>query len=96
MIEHCFNPQCNQEFRYLGQGSVYQWERGSGQDFRLEFFWLCPACAAAFRLTSDARGIPSLAPRSGKAAGKSSLQIRRVFGDMERAASWQGVDRDAD
>jgi hypothetical protein len=25
MIGHCFNPQCNEELRYLRQGSVYQW-----------------------------------------------------------------------
>ena len=30
MIGHCFNPDCNEELRYLRKGTVYQLETGLG------------------------------------------------------------------
>ena len=43
MIGLCLNPECNEELRYLRQGSVYAWENGVAPEHS-EFFWLCPAC----------------------------------------------------
>jgi hypothetical protein len=85
MIGHCFNPKCNEELRYLRQGSVYQWEKGVAQDFHSEFFWLCPACSPIFRLVSDRDGEPSLAPAALKDEwGRRDSRIRRVLrGVME-------------
>jgi hypothetical protein len=80
MIGHCFNPRCNQELRYLRQGSVYQWESGVGRDFHSEFFWLCPNCSSTFELTSDANGAPSLAPSGSKRTARLMLsRVRRVW-----------------
>ena len=58
MIGHCFNPECNEELRYLREGSVYQRETGIGQEFHSEFFWLCPLCSSALKLASDDNGEP--------------------------------------
>ena len=83
MIGHCFNPECNEELRYLRQGSVYQREIGAAQDFRSEFFWLCPACSPLFKVTSDHDGEPSLAPTAfADERGRRSSRIRRVLRDV--------------
>ena len=83
MIGHCFNPECNEELRYLRQGSVYQRETGTAQDFRSEFFWLCPACSPLFKVTSDDDGEPSLAPAALRDERvRRNSRIRRVLRDV--------------
>ena len=83
MIGHCFNPNCNEELRYLRQGSVYQRESGIGQEFRSEFFWLCPICSSTFKLASDDNGEPSLVSCGSKREGdRRHSRIRRVFGEV--------------
>ena len=83
MIGHCFNPKCNQELRYLRQGSVYQLETGVGREFHSEFFWLCPICSSKFKLASDDNGRPLLAPcRAGRAGDLRCSRIRRVLRGM--------------
>jgi hypothetical protein len=80
MIGNCFNPSCNQELRYLRQGSVYQWETGVAQDFHSEFFWLCPACSPLFKVVFNHDGEPSLAPAALKDEwGRRGSRIRRVL-----------------
>jgi hypothetical protein len=80
MIGCCFNSECNEELRYLRQGSVYQWETGVAQDFHSEFFWLCPACSPLFKLVSDPAGEPFLAPAALKDEwGRRDSRIRRVL-----------------
>jgi hypothetical protein len=83
MIGYCFNPECNEELRYLRQGSVYQRETGTAQDFRSEFFWLCPACSPLFKVTSDHDGEPSLAPAALRDERvRRNSRIRRVLRDV--------------
>lgn len=80
MIGHCFNSECNQELRYLREGSVYQWEIGVGREFHSEFFWLCPTCSSAFKVASDENGNPSLVLCSLKReVDRRQSRIRRVF-----------------
>jgi len=87
MIGYCFNPNCNEELRYLRQGSVYQWETGVAQDFHSEFFWLCPACSRVFKVVSDHEGGPSLGPVALKdERGRRDSRIRRVWrGAVEKS-----------
>ncbi len=83
MIGHCFNPECNEELRYLRQGSVYQRETGAAQDFRSEFFWLCQACSPLFKVTSDDDGKPSLVPATRRDERvHRNFRIRRVLRDV--------------
>jgi hypothetical protein len=80
MIGNCFNPACNEELRYLRQGSVYQWEIGVGRNFHSEFFWLCPNCTSTFELASDSKGGPLLARWGSKAeVQQRRSRIRRVL-----------------
>jgi hypothetical protein len=83
MIERCFNPECSENLRYLNQGSVYAWERGSTRMFHTEFFWLCPTCSRIFQLASDESGRPVLSPRSLRIGPKrQGYRVRRVLREM--------------
>ncbi len=73
MIGYCFNSACNQELRYLRQGSVYQLETGAGRMFHSEFFWLCPNCSSRFEIGSDGNGLPLLAPCGSKGRGATEV-----------------------
>ena len=79
-LGHCFNSECNQELRYLREGSVYQWESGVGREFHSEFFWLCLACSCTFKVASDENGNPLLVPSNLKREGdRRQSRIRMVF-----------------
>jgi hypothetical protein len=80
MIGNCFNPACRKELRYLRQGAVYQWEKGTGPQFCSEFFWLCPGCSSSFDLGADREGMPSLTTSGSKGeANQRCFRIRRVL-----------------
>jgi hypothetical protein len=80
MIGNCFNPACQKELRYLRQGTVYQWEKGTGPEFDSEFFWLCPRCSSTFAVSSDREGKPSLTAYGVKIERNPGCpHIRRVL-----------------
>lgn len=54
-----------------------------GQEFRSEFFWLCPLCSSTLKLASDDNGEPLLVPCGSKKEGdRRRSRIRRVFGGV--------------
>ena len=85
-MNRCFNPECNRELRYLSEGSVYQWETGTGGEFHSEFFWLCPVCSATFELAAGENGKPLLAPCGSRGECKQrGSRIRRVLKGVARS-----------
>jgi hypothetical protein len=56
MLSKCANPGCSQEFRYLGEGRLFQVERsitpesGGKSIRRIEHYWLCNGCSQAMRI----------------------------------------------
>ena len=47
MVKRCFNQQCSEVFRYLGEGKVLRLEPdGLPSTMEPEYFWLCAVCAA--------------------------------------------------
>jgi hypothetical protein len=66
MLAKCANPGCSAPFRYLREGKLFQVERDENNmasfrgnrtrprvDRRVEYFWLCGACAANVTLAFD-------------------------------------------
>lgn len=60
MLSKCANPACTHPFRYLRDGKLFQMETGVGgprlvgdkkPEHRVEYFWLCSACAPRMTLT---------------------------------------------
>lgn len=97
MIGNCFNPDCNEELRYLRQGSVYQMESGEGREFHSEFFWLCPACSTTFKVSSDDKGMPLLSPADfNDDCYQRCCRVRRVLRGVLRDASVSPGERPAD
>jgi hypothetical protein len=86
MIGNCFNPACQKELRYLRQGAVYQWEKGTGPGFGSEFFWLCPGCSSTFDVGPDGQGMPCLTACGGRTEGNLRCsRIRRVLRGVVQA-----------
>ena len=65
MISKCANPTCSARFLYMHEGQLYRFEREPSSDTEsllgfdptvrkhstgVEFFWLCPRCAASLKL----------------------------------------------
>ncbi len=87
MVSKCANPGCPASFRYFHQGKLYRIETDAGADRRrvtfgaesaergplkrLEFYWLCDACAEEFTLVYDRKSGVALHPREQAQAAAS-------------------------
>lgn len=60
MVSQCANPDCGAPFLYMREGRVVAVRRGEGRRARVEFFWLCGACASHLRLETAANGASTL------------------------------------
>jgi hypothetical protein len=71
MLSKCANPSCTAAFLYLHEGKLFRMEvvqRGNGAEEdpkrdgdgrttqRLEYFWLCDACATQMTIVRTAGG----------------------------------------
>jgi hypothetical protein len=64
MVSKCSNSRCSASFLYLHTGKLFRFDTPNGKagtDWdapkplnRVEFFWLCEACAMQFTLVTDA------------------------------------------
>jgi hypothetical protein len=43
MVSKCHNPRCSAEFRYFGDGKLFEFPPDSAGG-NSELFWLCDAC----------------------------------------------------
>jgi hypothetical protein len=55
MVSKCLNPKCSAEFRYFGEGQLYEFTPESAKDAS-ELYWLCDTCAEYSTLARDADG----------------------------------------
>ncbi len=85
MLSKCANSECNAPFHYLREGKLFQIDSRSfrgpqlvteKKNQRVEYFWLCGACAEVMTLTFDrSKGVvavpqsPSHTAWQHKAAG---------------------------
>ncbi len=90
MVSGCLNPECRKEFRLLGGGDLYAYERTAAPT---EFFWLCGECSRGQEAYVDADGKVRVRPRA--AAGHAfrphpAGQLRMVAGPSLRTP-WHSV-----
>ena len=79
MLSKCANPDCFASFRYFHTGKLFRAEISGGLDRRrtlgedegsekvlrrLEFFWLCEACAARMTIIFDKESGVGVRPKS--------------------------------
>ena len=43
MVSKCHNPRCSAEFRYFGEGKLFEFPPDSVHE-NSELYWLCAAC----------------------------------------------------
>jgi hypothetical protein len=69
MLSKCANPSCCNEFRYFGEGKVFEIRLGEGprspaanttktesidkRSKTIEHFWLCSACSPTLTIATD-------------------------------------------
>jgi hypothetical protein len=66
VVDHCFNPACKKELRYLRDGRVVRIVHGTGEDTRVEHYWLCGKCSESYEFVFSREGAVMLEPRAGQ------------------------------
>ncbi len=66
MLSNCANPECNERFRYLGEGRIYLDNPGDALTFtREELYercsWLCKKCSERYEVRFTG-GQPKVVP----------------------------------
>jgi len=67
MLGKCANPDCQSQFRFLGDGKLFHVEarqRGMKTLPHFQHFWLCESCAQEFTVIAAAKGVPVIAARA--------------------------------
>lgn len=61
MVSKCVNPNCTAEFKYFGEGRLFDFESASSRNTR-DFHWLCDECSKSLKLQRAADGAIILLP----------------------------------
>ena len=79
MISQCMNPACGKQLHYLRNGRVIRTTHRSGEEIKVEHFWLCGECHANYDFLFANDGHVSLAKRpSFVASGQATLDLLLV------------------
>ena len=62
MVSKCHNPRCQSEFRYFGDGKLFEFPPASAGD-STELFWLCETCSRTHTLERGGDGLVRLSPK---------------------------------
>ena len=80
MLSKCHNPKCSTQFRYFGDGKLFEFPADSIRE-SFQLYWLCDNCIRSFTLQRDGEGNVQLISKSdGRIADRAD---RRRF---ERAS----------
>ena len=71
MVSKCHNPRCANEFRYFGDGKLFEFPPASAGE-SAELFWLCEICYQTHTLERDGKGV-RLAAKSKPAPPRRSF-----------------------
>jgi hypothetical protein len=55
MVSKCHNPRCSAEFRYFGDGKLFEFPPDSIRETS-QLYWLCDRCISTFTLQRDGDG----------------------------------------
>ena len=67
MVSKCHNPHCQSEFRYFGDGKLFEFPPAAAGD-STELFWLCDACLRTHILKRGSDGRVRLTAKPPSAA----------------------------
>lgn len=55
MVSKCHNPRCSAEFRYFGDGKLFEFTADSIRETS-QLYWLCSHCSQTHSLERDSAG----------------------------------------
>jgi hypothetical protein len=74
MVSKCVNPRCNAEFRYFGEGRLFEFTADSVKETS-QLFWLCDECVEKSTLEKNSDGEVCLIGRSKSKDGRMPPQV---------------------
>ena len=82
MVSKCVNPRCGAEFRYFGEGRLFEFTPDSVKETS-QLYWLCDHCVEKSTLEKNSDGEVCLVARS-----RDGRRHEQVVGGMrlERAS----------
>ena len=75
MVSKCHNPHCSAQFRYFGDGKLFEFTADSIRESS-QLYWLCDHCNQTHSLERDSEGEVRLVTKARQGAGKTPLGDR--------------------
>jgi hypothetical protein len=75
MVSKCHNPKCSAEFRYFGDGKLFEFPPDSIRESS-QLYWLCDDCVRSFTLERRDDGEVRLIARSADEADRFGRKAR--------------------
>ena len=70
MVSKCHNPRCSAQFRYFGDGKLFEFTPDSIRETS-QLYWLCDSCNQTHSLERDGDGEVRLIAKVADGAGKT-------------------------
>jgi hypothetical protein len=71
VVSKCHNPRCSAQFRYFGEGKLYEFTPDSIRETS-QLYWLCDRCSQTHSLERDSDGEVQLVPKHKRRSAYSS------------------------
>lgn len=75
MVSKCYNPRCSAEFRYFGDGKLFEFPPDSVHETS-ELYWLCDACIKQHSLERGEDGEVHLIAKPNGASQQNVTRAR--------------------
>jgi hypothetical protein len=75
VVSKCHNPHCSAQFRYFGDGKLFEFTADSIRESS-QLYWLCDRCNDTHTLERDSDGEVRFVAKTRKAQGKTRLGDR--------------------
>jgi len=75
MVSKCHNPKCSAEFRYFGDGKLFEFPPDSIRESS-QLYWLCDHCVRSFTLERRDDGEVRLIAKSADEADRFRRKAR--------------------
>ena len=79
MVSKCHNPHCSAQFRYFGDGKLFEFTADSIRESS-QLYWLCDRCNQTHSLERDADGEVRLVgkPLEVASKGRGGNRVQRA------------------
>ncbi len=75
MVSKCHNPHCSAQFRYFGDGKLFEFTADSIRESS-QLYWLCDRCNQTHSLERDSDGEVRLVAKPPQPADKTGSRDR--------------------